>query len=477
MLSEKSLKPILSHLKNDIKKDIERNNINRAIKSLSVLCDLKMDFYTEYYDQDVEDFIGILSNQIFPSLSNYSTKESHVVMIDSMAWDYHGLTQQYLRSFMSMDLNILYVMIKSPCKSDQILRELEEYGKAQVYIFDMARQNIVEQLVDLYHTVVSFSAAHIFLHSFSIIDPILLSALPVPAKYRINFGDHHCWSGVSCTNYMIEFHNWGATLSYQIKGVSKERIIVQPYYPIEDNVPFCGLPEVDEHKVIIFSGGASYKIKDKEMTFLKLVLRLLDENPRAVIFYASRDDDQLFKEFIVKNQLQERFFLIGYRSDLKAVFERIDIYLNTYPMGGALMAQYAKKNGRPELCLIDYKRNIDDLCTEAKKLIQDEQHRKNVGAVLKKEILTENDFNHSISKIISEKKTDYKFTEISRDFESYRRNLQQQSFNKDSSAKIAGFLYSLYSFKYLLRFPYMIVFHGTIFKILEKAWGKLYKYK
>jgi len=385
-------------------------------------------------------------------------------------------------------------MIKSPYKSDQILKELEEYGKAQIYTFDMARQNIVEQLVDLYHTVVSFSAAHIFLHSFSIIDPILLSALPVPAKYRINFGDHHCWSGVSCTDYTIEFQNYGATLSCLCRGVSKEKIIMQPYYPVEDTVPFCGLPEVDESKIIIFSGGSSYKIKDKEMTFFKLLLRLLDENPQAVVFFACRDDDELFMNFIEKNKLQNRFFLIGYRSDLKAIFERIDIYLDTYPFGGALMIQYAARNRRPTLRLsktakdpgyFEYNDNgilycyrygnMDDLCAEAKNLIQNEQHRKNVGEFLKKTLLSEDEFNRSILKMITEKKTDYKFTEVPCNYELFRRDFQKQSLNKEASAIIAGLLYSLYSFRYLLKFPYMIVFHGTILKILEKLREKLGK--
>ena len=494
MLLEKSLIAVFNKWKYNIRKDISRNNINRALKSLSFLCDLKQYLYTEYYDHDVEGFIETLSSQIFPNPSNDTANDANVAMMDSLARDNHGLTQQYLRAFMCMGLNILYVIIGGRYKYTQIVRELEEYGKAKIFIFDTEGDNNLEQLMDLYHAVVSFNAANIFTHSFSVIDPVLLKALPVPTKYRINLGDHHTWSGVSATDYIIEFRNWGATLSYQRRGISKEKIIMQPYYPVEDNVSFCGLPVVDENKVIIFSGGASYKIKDKDMTFLKLILRLLDENPQAVVFFACRDDDKLLKKFIMKNKLHDRFFLTGYRADLKAVFERIDIYLNTYPTGGGLMIQYAMKNRRPILNLkkdtIDYfeyddngirycneYENIDDLCREAKILIQNKRHRENVGLALAKEILSETEFNHSVSKIISKKKTDYNFTEISFDYEFFRKNFQNQSFNKDASAQIAGLLYSIYSYKYLLKFPYPIVFYGTVMKLREKVWEKLYKKK
>ena len=485
-LLEKSINSVFDKWKNNIKTDIQRNDIRQALKSLSLLCGLKYNLYTDFYDQDIEDFIGILSNKIFPNPSEHTINESHVVMLDSLAYDYHGLTQQYLRAFISMDLNILFVIIEGRYKSEQILRELEEYGKAQIYRFDPAGQDILESLLDLYHTVVSFHPANIFTHSFSIIDSVLLKAFSGPTRYRIDYTDHLIWYGASSTDYIIEFRNWGATLSYQHKGISKERIVMQPFYPIENDMPFCGLPMVDDHKVIIFSGGATYKIMDKEMTFLKLLLRILKENPQAVVFFACRDDDRLLKKFIVKNQLQSRFFLIGYRSDLKSVYERIDIYLDTYPIGGGLMVQYAARNGRPVLTLkadntLDYfeyddngirycteYENMDDLCNSAKKLIENERHRKNIGSVLEKKMMSETEFNQSISKMMSEKKTDYPFTEISFDYEVYRRTNLKQFLQKEASARTAGILYSLYSYKSLIKFPYLIVFYGTVIKILEK---------
>ena len=488
MLSEKCLNTVFNKWKHYIKKDIQQKNIPRAIKSLSILSDLKFRFRSEYYDQDIENFIGTLSNQIFPTPSNYSAKENHVVMTDSSAWDYHALSIHYTRALMSMGLNILYVIIPSVMtKPDQILRELKEYGKAQIYIFGQNGKDILEQIVDLHHTIVSFQPANIFTHSFSVIDAIVLKALHVPVKYQISFADIDYWCSTSSTDYLIEFYNWGATLSCKYRGVPKDKILMQPYYPIELSAPFCGLPVVDENKVVIFSGGTSNKIKDQESTFFKLVLRLLDENPLAVVFYADRDNAPFIKEFIEKNKLQSRFFLIGYRSDLKSVFERIDIYLDTYPVGGGLMVQYAAVNRRPVLnlkspaTLLDYfeyddngirycseYENIDDLCREAKILIENESHRKNVGSILEKKIISETEFNHAISRIITDKKTDYNFTEISFDYESFRKNLHKQLFYKRQIRSLVGNLYSHYSYKYLIKFPYIIVFYGTFLKILKK---------
>jgi len=111
---------------------------------------------------------------------------------------------------------------------------------------------------------------------------------------------------------------------------------------------------------------------------------------------------------------------------------------------------------------------MDDLCNSAKELIRNEHHRKNVGSILEKKIPSETEFNHAISKIISEKKTDYNFTETSFDYESFRKNLHKQLFEKRQIRSLVGNLYSLYSFKYLIKFPYFIVFYGTILKIFKK---------
>ncbi|MDR2886854.1 MAG: hypothetical protein LBV26_02455 [Bacteroidales bacterium] len=496
MLLEASLNTVFHKLKENIRKDIGRKNLNRALKSLSFLCVLKHRCFTEFYDREVEELIGTLSSLIFPTPSdNNNTEASRVVMIDSLAWDNHGLTQQYLRAFMSMDMNILYVIIEGRYKSTQILKELEEYGKARIYTFE-AKQNITEQLTDLYQTVVAFNAASIFTHSLSVIDCILLKALPVPAKYRINFGDHVYWNGSSCTDYIIEFRNWGATLSCRYRDVAKEKIIIQPFYPIEDsNAPFCGLPAVDENRVVIFSGGASYKIKNREQTFFRLLLRLFDENPQATVFFACRDDDRLLKKFIDDNKLHQRFFLIGYRSDLKAVLERTDIYLDTYPTGGGLMVLYAAVNGLPVLSLktdntldcIEYDdngirycseyKNIDDLCREANMLIQNENHRKLIGSVLKNKTLTETRFNHSVAKIISGQTTGNTFSEITYNYEALRKNYQKQFFNRAAYEMAAGFLYALYSYKYLIKFPYPIVYYGTVLKIFSKLTSIISKAK
>src|SRR5690606_5562315 len=39
------------------------------------------------------------------------------------------------------------------------------------------------------------------------------------------------------------------------------------------------------------------------------------------------------------------------RKDIAQVFERIDIYFNTYPYGGGLMLQYAVQSGKPPISL------------------------------------------------------------------------------------------------------------------------------
>jgi len=88
--------------------------------------------------------------------------------------------------------------------------------------------------------------------------------------------------------------------------------------------------------------------------------------------------------------LEDKIKLIGNRTDISHVFDRVDIYLNTFPIMGALMSQYAILFNKP---LIGYSpSNIP--CNEAESLFFGEQFQFTFSC--------KNEFHHQMDKLISD---------------------------------------------------------------------------
>ncbi|MDR2410207.1 MAG: hypothetical protein LBE13_19145 [Bacteroidales bacterium] len=492
--TEKLVTTIISNVKKNILKEISKQNYEKSLAYISILNDILWQFYIKYYDQDIEDFIKTISDKMFSAPVEYETEKMNIVFIDSCSWDNHCLTQQYLRAFMALNLNILYVVIKSKHaipQFNQIKEELKEYKKSNILII-YSNFKIEQQTRLLHEEICKFRPSKIFLHSFSILDAVAIRNISTPLKYRINLGDHHCWSGSSCTDYIIDFRNWGYTLSHTYRQCSKDKIIIQPYYPIVDGNSFEGFPKLAAGKILIFSGGASYKIIDKDLTFFTIILRLLNENPQAIILFACRGNDTILRNFIKKHKLENRLLLTGYRKDINEVLKHVDIYLNTYPLGGGLMVQYAAINGCP---ILNYKATQDigtdtieyceynslhysytyrtayddiDLFSEAaKNIIENGDYRKEVGKFLKGTVISEQSFNESVKQIFENSKTNLSPCEFNADFERFRSNLSKQSFENASSI-LASVLHKLFPFSFIVRFPYSIVWKGIVVIILRK---------
>jgi hypothetical protein len=483
------------NIKKKIEIDLCNKNIESAIKHTLCLSQINFSYYIKYYDQDIENYIGEISKIIFPSKIVYKPKENNVVMIDSLALDGHGLTQQYLRAFMALKLNILYIVIGSANQCTDILKELNSYSNSKVVIISGKGNNLKEQILLIKMEIENFKAFKIFSHSFSVLGPIALKLLKTPLKYIINFGDHHCWSGTTSADYIIDFRNWGYSLSSGIRKFNKEKIIIQPYYPISDKNHFQGFPKLTKGKVIIFTGGANYKFEDENMTFFKILLRILNDNTEAIVLFACRGDGSIIREFIKKNELVNRLFLIDYRKDLSEVFKHIDIYLSTYPTGGGLMPQYAAINGRPILeynneenlnhGTIEYHDftnlghsystkyvDLELFYKEANRLIRDKDYRECIGSILKQFVISEDKFNKSVKEIYLYNRNLLKPENIDFDYESQRSEFSLVSFSKKLDF-LSRLLYRDFSIKYLFKFPYKIVVQSSILALYSFIVKKL----
>ena len=419
-------------------KSLNSKQYEKALKSAFILDYI----YTNYhindnmYDDNIEILINELSIRLSSKHHDYIPRDNHFVFCDSLAWDNHGLTLQYLHALISMRANILYLVTSETgynnCKS--IIEELKSYKNAKV-LFLQKYCISIKCIEEIIHAIEDYRPVGIFLHSFSILDAIAVKSITSSTKYRINLGDHLFWSGIDSTDYVIEFREYGKQLSMRKRNISSDKLLILPFYPIIDNNDFRGFPPLKPNSVILFSGGATYKIVNEENTFLLLIKSLVEANPSLVVLLATRGDDSIIKQFILKNNISDRVIQIDYRKDISEVMKHSDLYLQTYPIGGGLMTQYAAVCGVPILSLLKvstlnniphgniesffspftyrtYYDNVDDLLCEAKKLINDKIYRLEVGKLLKKCVISPEQFNKSFQSILYTRKSDNYYDNI-----------------------------------------------------------------
>ena len=177
-----------------------------------------------------------------------------------------------------------------------------------------------------------------------------------------------------------------------------------PFYPIKDGNSFQGFPQLPKDSVVLFSGGDFYKTLDPNFTYWNLVKRILQDNPKAVLLFATknglRTQHDFLTSFVSDNHLQKQFIFIGFRPDINEVFAHSDIFLGTCPVCGSLTSQLAAMNHKPVLQYylpdtdddeteqaLNYNKpnlqisfsDIDKFLLEAKHLIEDAEYRKQKG--------------------------------------------------------------------------------------------------
>lgn len=364
-----------------------------------------------------DDYLELLSKDLshgIKTLNKYSGKNNKVVFYDSFMLSNRGLTQQYLRALMTQRKQILFITDaqKGASESIEIAKELDNYKSAQI-VYIPPELNGLCRSQFIYNIIVEYQPTALFMHLMpDAIEAICaFHALPKEiVRYQINLTDHTFWLGATALDYSFEFRPYGAKASAQYRNISVNKILLCPYYPIVSNIPFQGFPfEPQENDIIVFSGGSLYKFSDEKHTFANMVKRILDENGYAKWIFAGFDLEQariVFPEICVP-QYAHRVYFIGNRKDIAEVTRHIDIFVNSYPMGGGLMMMYAALYSKPILLLKGSGEDIlnqlktidiassssDDLCVKAKELIENRKGQKELGGKIHSCVVTEDVFN------------------------------------------------------------------------------------
>ena len=417
------------------KKELGNGNYRKSINHIETAAELAYMFNWIYTDDDLENYIQILSNKILGEVrKEFTPIKGRIVFYDVLALDNRGLTQQYLRAIISWGVEFLFIFEGDDLThSKTIIEEIKACSNGEFFKIDNGLSE-TERTRALYKKISDFKPEKAFLHLYpsSVVAVTVWNSLKEVVRYQINLTDHAFWLGVSCIDYSLEFRNYGCTISSEKRNLSRAQLLIQPYYPILDCKPFVGLPtEIPDDAIKIFTGGAYYKMYGRSDTFFSLLKILIELNAKVIILLAGNGNEQPILKFIKKNKFQNRVFLLGSRSDITHVFENCDIYLSTYPVTGGLMGQYAASLNIPLLSYSsddipcnfsegflnwktdsDFKITHKDLASfvnEAQKLIEDKSYRVAKGLRMKKHLITEAEFSTHLKEIVTSNKMEKPF--------------------------------------------------------------------
>lgn len=401
------------------KKEYSKGHVEEALDSLYHACALEHLFNFRLKDEEIENLLQTIAKESFETIK-YSEEEC-LLFYDSVAMTNSALSMQYLRVLNDLDCKIVYlVKTMSPDKQS---KGLIDYANEQGFIVEVVSNDSrnIKGINFIRNIIQKYQPNNIFLHMSNddVYGCIAFSNIESATKFYINHGDEQFWVGTWLFDYILEFRGMGLDASIRHRGISQEKCIVNPYYPIVKDVDFQGFDfEVPDGKTIIFSGGRFLKVYSESAKFMDVIREILITHANAFFVFAGSGDEKPMLEYIHKYSLEDRWKVIGYRSDLLEVMKHVDIYLGTYPQSGALMSQYAAAAGTPLVemntnnggvtedllpRLKDWKITVDDwpaYFEQVRRLVNDAEYRRTFSAAIKESLISEEDFSENLKKIL-----------------------------------------------------------------------------
>lgn len=319
--------------------------------------DVIQQFSWEYSDEELEELLQKLSKEIIPTIpSNYKGIDNKVVVIDDWCTSY-VLVLQYIDALVAAGKEILYITSKDieNCNYKNIIETIKDYPKLQYIVSPSNKKTIDKWSKEIYNKIIDFQPTKIVAH-ISCYSPFLPCLYSIPEGlviYRSNLDDQVFWLGTKAIDYCLEFRPFGVAVSRDRRKLQTNQQLYVPFYPIKDGNAFQGFPSLPDDAITIFSGGDFYKTLDPNFTYWNLVKEILQNNPRAIFLYATKNvmgkTKEFLDSFVKENKLENQFKYIGFRSDISEVFAHADIFMGTCPVCGSLTSQLAAINHKPIL--------------------------------------------------------------------------------------------------------------------------------
>lgn len=396
-----------------------------ALGVTSAIASLMYQINQIYVDEELESIIKKCAEDyiVYPH-NDAKLRNDTIVFYDEFGFDTRGLAFIYLKALCENGYRIVYVTRSYRKGKIPLILDVLEQNEENEIIY-LERGSYKEEAETVLQIVNNSNACAIFIYDMpqGIVGSIVPNVLQGKGviSYKINLTDHAFWLGARATDYVIEFRDFGASVSKFFRGIEEDRLIKLPYLPcIDESLEFQGFPFDPENKKIIFSGGGIYKTIGGGDIYYQLVRIILSKYSDVVFWYAGSGDSPQMKQLI--EDFPERVFWTEERRDLWQVMKRCYFYLNTYPITGGLMVQYAVKAGKVPMTLLhdaasggtlnnadilecEYE-DIDTLIEQIDRVMRNPDYLKVLESKTGNQVISWEDFSNNINSIIKTHDTD-----------------------------------------------------------------------
>ena len=433
-----------------------KRNINKAIDFCQYAGYLAwgFPFLENFCDENLEDIISTISKKFDPI--EFIPQNNKIVFYNSQIIDNGALTEQYLEFFIENNYQVLFIVpdIKNTRLGKTILSKISRAANVKLFISE--EKNSIKKILEIRRQISLYKAEYYFLHFVpnDVIGCIAFLNITGGKTLYIVHNDHTFWLGKNFFDYFIEFRHLGIALAIERRGITRNKILHIPFYPIKNEVPFKGFPFDRNNKILGISGANLYKyLIDPELKYFYSIKELISENPDFIFCLCGKGNFQVINKFIETNNLKERFFYLGHRSDFYNLIGQSDILFESFPMKGGLTPLFATEQKIPVIGISSsstisgsleefldiegYKQpsNFKEFKAEATRLIKDAEYRKELGHILSNNRFNKKDFKNALSNVFKNNWEALRPTNIKKLQLSDEENLKQYLGLKESTVE------------------------------------------
>lgn len=481
MVKKEYVLHIVDKLKCGIKSEIKKKNYEAALELILNCANILYQTNLYYVDEDLEGYLKEIANKM-EILSPIEKKTDVIFFYDGFGLNSRGLAQIYIKALCQIK-KVIYITYEDCKENIPDIQNIINKNDGRILYINRSQKKYTEQILQLCSFASEFKPHDFFFYSFPN-DVVGVTSLNIlegkVTRYQINLTDHAFWLGARCIDKCIEFRDYGANVSVKYRGISKNIIAKLPFYPIiNKDIPFQGFPfRIVNGQKVVFSGGALYKTFGGKNKYYDIIDNILKKYKEVVFWYAGGGDDSKLKELMKK--YPGRIFHTLERNDLFQTLQHCRFYLNTYPICGGLMYQYAALAGivpvtlrhdedadgyllNQEKLVVDFE-NKADLYQEVDKLIRDDTYFYERRNQLRCSVVSEEEFMCNLKEIMNNNDImEINYTDINTDV------FRSEYLNRISQYDIDSFLISKKTIKTILKYFPMHVLRGIIKKLISKC--------
>ena len=442
---------LILKLKKIARKHIQHRRYERALVAIEAIAELSYSYNQYYTDDEAEEMLSKIAEAERYRVKLELNKENNldnntVVFYDYFGLDLRGWAYIYLTGLKNNAYNIIYVTTKTAKNKQPAIEALLNNYHAQIkYIsFNDKYESVIAQLCEILY-LYRPKAAFFYTVPHDVAGWVAFKLYDLYGKrYLVDLTDHAFWLGTKCNDYFI--------------GVREMSAYIEPH----DGLPF----DVETDKYI-FSGGALYKtLGDPQKTYYRIVDYILSNHTNIKFLYAGYGDDRELRQ--LAQNYPGRVFHIGERRDFYYLITHCILYLNTYPMFGGMMMQYAAYAGRIPITLkhnsdsdglllnqenaqIEYD-SFESLVDDVDRLLDDQAYRAKREALLKGAVVSEAQFAENLRMLIEAQVTDFQYQ-----FRCFStKKFQEEFLARFNLGKAKEFILNRRNYKLVLDMPSLI---------------------